>query len=75
MSHLIVTTDSGKLSVLYIGESGAEADKAYDGAKNGGAVSHFQLHTPIRKRDGDKASAPTVIREHVEPKKPAKAEK
>lgn len=78
--HIVLTQTADKACVLYCGPEGAQADKAYDAAKDVDTVEHYRFPTPSRRRDGNKASRPTIVRigpKPVEPKpvepKPAKA--
>lgn len=71
--HIVVATSEDKPKVLYIGTEGAKADAAYESAKGTDSVEHYRYPQPSRRRDGDSASRPTVIREH-EDKPESKAE-
>jgi len=59
--HIVVTHAKGKPTVAYIGDGGADADKAYDGAKGVDLVEHFRFPEAQRHRSGDKPTRETVI--------------
>lgn len=73
--HIIVSHAADKPSVLYIGDDGAKADKAYDTAKGVDTVEHYRYPMPARRRGGDTAARQCVVRDHADTAPASKASK